>query len=453
MYKQRIVITGMGQISPLGLTREQLWEGLSSGKSGVEALTQLPPDSPVSFGGEAREFVSDIDNYGVLSKDVKKNIRKGQKVMSRETRLGLAAAQRALHDAGFEGPATDDGSVPVDGSHYSPDRSGIYFGSDYQITMPYDFELAVSKCLKDNHEFDFEQWPEKGLPAMNPLWLLIFLPNMPACHVTMYNDMRGASNSITQREASGNMCLEHASHFLDNGDYDMMLCGATGTRLNPMKALQAFKNEKLADSSYVSQPGQASRPFEKNRSGQVLAEGAGCVVLETLAGAQKRGATVQAELLAGASTVASNGQLKGKPAPADVVRRAVKNVLEVVIPRAGLTPKDIDFVVAHGLSDPEIDKGEAQGIADVFGPNGVNVVAPKANFGNLGAGAGIVELIAGIEALQHGTLFPNPNYTTPDEDCPVRIVTQPVPAGNVFINISISPQGQTSATVIKKFEP
>ena len=157
--------------------------------------------------------------------------------------------------------------------------------------------------------------------------------------------------------------------------------------------------------------------------------------------------------MAGASTMASKGQLKGKPAPADVIRRAVKNVLEIVISRAGLTPKDIDFVVAHGLSDPETDKGEAQGIADVFGPNGVNVVAPKANFGNLGAGAGMVELIAGIEALQHGTLFPNPNYTTPDEDCPVRIVTQAVPAGNVFINISISPQGQTSATVIKKFEP
>ena len=126
--------------------------------------------------------------------------------------------------------------------------------------------------------------------------------------------------------------------------------------------------------------------------------------------------------------------------------------MTIVIERAGLKPQDIDFVVAHGLSDPEMDKGEAQGIADVFGPNGVNVVAPKANYGNLGAGAGVVELIAGIEALQHGTLFPNPNYTEPDPECPVKIVTQPVDAGNVFVNISITPQGQASATVIKKFE-
>lgn len=452
MYKQRIVITGMGQISPLGLTREELWEGLISGKSGVETLTQLPPESPVSFGGEAHQFVSDIDNYGVLNKEVKKNIRKGQKVMSRETRMGLAAAQRAMYDAGFEGAATDDGSVPVDAKHYSPDRTGIYFGSDYQISLPSDFELAISKCMDENGEFVYDQWAEKGLPAMNPLWLLIFLPNMPACHITMYNDMRGASNSITQREASGNMCLEHASHFLDNGDFDMMLCGATGTRLNPMKAIQSYQIEKLADASYVSHPEQASRPFDANRTGQVLSEGAGCVVLETLAGAQKRGVEVQAELLAGASTMVVTGHLKGSPAKADAFRKAVKNVLTVVIERAGLTPKDIDFVVAHGLSDPEMDKGEAQGIADVFGPNGINVVTPKANYGNLGAGAGIIELIAGIEALRHGTLFPNPNYTTPDPECPVKIVTQPVPAGKIFVNISMSPQGQASATIIKKFE-
>lgn len=452
MFSQRIVISGMGQISPMGLTLEQLWDGLSSGQSGVETLTQLPPDSPVSFGGEAREFTSDIENYGVLSKDVKKNIRKGQKIMSRETKLGLAAAQRALHSAGFEGPASDDGSVPVDGAHFSPDRSGIYFGSDYQITMPNDFELAVSHCLKENHEFDFDQWAEKGIPAMNPLWLLIFLPNMPACHVTMYNDMRGASNTITQREASGNICIEHASHFLDNGDYDMMLCGATGTRLNPMKAIQAFKNEKLASANYNSNPSQASRPFDAQRSGQVLGEGAGCVVLETLAGAQKRGAAIQAELLAGASSMVACGQLKGKPGKPEAIQKAVKNVLITAIERAGITPQDVDFVVAHGLSDTDTDRGEAQAIADVFGSNGVNVVAPKANFGNLGAGAGIVELISGILALQHGTLFPNPNYAQPDESCPVRMITQPVEAGKIFVNISVSPQGQASCVIIKKYE-
>lgn len=451
MFTERIVVTGMGLVSPLGLTREQLWDGLTAGASGVRPLTQLPPNSPVSFGAEAWEFVSDIDNYGPLSKEVKKNIRKGQKIMSRETRMGLAAAQRALADAGFEGPATDDGSVPVDAAHYSPDKTGIYFGSDYQITMPHDFAFAISSCLSADGKFDFDKWAELGLPKMNPLWLLIFLPNMPSCHITMYNDMRGASNTITQREASGNMCLEHASHLIDEGAYDIMLCGATGTRLSPMKAIQAFKNEPIASSKFEANPDQASRPFDSGRTGQVLGEGAGCIVLETEKNAKSRNAAILAELVSGASSMVARQAPNSTDATEEAIRLAVENVLKLVLERAEMKPSDIDFIVAHGLGEKIQDRAEAQAIKAVFDDYPVKVVAPKANFGNMGAGAGIVELIAGIEAINKGTLFPVRNCENQDPDCPINLVREPVPAGKTFINLSFSPQAQASAVLMRKY--
>ena len=150
---------------------------------------------PVAIAAEARQFQEKIDDFGPLESDVKKALRKGLKMMCRECQMGVAAAQRALADAGFA-----PGSL-------EPERTGVSFGSDYMITLADDFTEGVVECLDERGKFEFARWAGQGLPKMNPLWLLKYLPNMPASHVAIYNNFTGPSNSITLREASANVVV------------------------------------------------------------------------------------------------------------------------------------------------------------------------------------------------------------------------------------------------------
>jgi 3-oxoacyl-[acyl-carrier-protein] synthase II len=430
---RRVVITGIGLVSPLGNEKEAFWEALLGGRSGVGPWNLVAPDAlPVAFGAEARQFRGAIDDFGPLGKDQTKAIRKGLKVMCRECQMGCAAAQKAMADAALTAGSFD------------PERVGIAFGTDHMVTMPEDFSESILTCLDDERQFDFSRWATEGLPKMNPLWLLKYLPNMPACHLAMYNDLRGPNNSMTLREAAANVALVEAFQTIVHDRADVMVVGATGTRIHPIKAIHTSQQEELAVSD--DDPAGACRPFDRGRTGMVLGEGAGAVVLEDLGRAANRGATIYAEVLGGASSSVAGPDRQAYRG------QALRNALQMTLRRTGIAPDEVAFVNAHGLSTRSADAEEAQAIHHVFGErrDPVPVVAPKSHFGNLGAGSGMVELIAGVLALRRRRLFPVLNYETPDPDCPISPVVGDgvIARGGSFVNLSFTPQGQASVALV-----
>lgn len=430
----RIVITGYAAISPLGNDVQQLMEALAEGRSGVRPLKSIPTDAlPMDFGGECTEFTGAIDNFGDLDKPLGRSIRKGLKVMCREIQMAVASAQRAMAHAG----------LTLGG--YDPDRAGVVYGSDYIMTRPEEFTESMQKCIGDG-KFQFDRWADAGIPEIPPLWLLKYLPNMPASHIAIYNDMRGPSNSITLRESSSNVSLAEAFHTIRRGAADLILAGATGTRIHPLRTLHVVLQEELASGNGV--PESACRPFERNRRGMVVGEGAAALVVESLSRAEQRGATIRGEILShGASTVVDRA---GRPDCEHALRNAIKRALE----QAQLTPAEIGHVNAHGIAT-SLDVPEAQAIRAVLGDaaDRIPVAAAKSYFGNLGAGGGAVELIASLLAFENDRLFPTLNYEEPDPDCPVRVNTDPAHSpGNVVLKLSVTPQGQASALLVRRWE-
>jgi 3-oxoacyl-[acyl-carrier-protein] synthase II len=435
---QRVVITGLGVVGPSGLDLETFWQNLISGRSGITELDCLPSGAlPTRFGGQARCFTGDISNFGPLDKALQRSIKKNQKVMCREIEMGVAACQLALYHAGLSDPGVRD-----------PDRFGIVYGSDYILTRPEEYADGVEACLDENHNFDPAQWPMTGRPKVNPLWLLKYLPNMPASHVAIYNDLRGPSNSVTIREASSGASIAEAVSTIRRGAADVMLAGATGSRLEPLRALHFVANEPLA--STRENPAEMSRPYDLTRDGAIIGEGAGALVLESLDRALARGAKIWGEIIAGASS--SVGSAQGTR---DNVRIAIGNVGKRLIERAKERGVELRDGTAHihgcGKSEIEGDASEAAGIRDAFGDANLPVTAAKSYFGSLGAGSGSIEIIASCLALEHDQLFPVLNTQNPDPRCPIRLAQPSDPPGSAFAHLAYSSQGQACGIVVQKF--
>ena len=432
---RRVVVTGMGVVCPLGLTLESLWQGLTSGRSAVGPLRLFPPDGlPLRHAAEAREFTGEIENFGPLDGERKKAIRKGLKVMCRESQMAVAAAQRALHDSGI----TPD--------QHRPERFGCVFGSDYMLTLPEDFTAAVAACRSAAGGFAFDHWATEGMPRLNPLWLLKYLPNMPASHIAIYNDLRGPSNSVTVREASGHLAIGEATMTIQRGAADAMLAGATGTRVHPMKTVHALQSEQVALGD--DDPTRWSRPFDRNRRGMVLGEGAAVIVLEELEHARARGARVYGEVVGHAARQSSDVSGVG------LRRQAVALAMRGALAMAGAAADRIGHVHAHGLSTVTGDREEAAALGDVLGEAATRLptVAAKSHFGNLGAGSGMVECIASILALRQRHLFPLLNHESPDPECPIRPARGGDAAGEAFLSSAVTPQGQAGSVVIRGWD-
>jgi 3-oxoacyl-[acyl-carrier-protein] synthase II len=430
---RRVVITGVGVVTPLGNDPDKLVSGLRARASGIAPLNLVPQGVlSVNHGAEASEFTGDISDYGPMDKKLQRTIRKGSKVMCREIEMGVAVAQMALHDAGLEADARD------------PDRTGVVYGCDYIMSLPQEFESGIAKCIDPDGEFDFGCWGERGKPEVNPLWLLKYLPNMPASHIAIYNDLRGPNNSITVREASPGAALAEAFSTIARGHADVLVVGSTGSRIHPLRSLHADMQETLAPDQ--PDPATMSRPFSATREGSVLGEGAGAMVCETLEHAQARGATILGEVVGYGSSAVG-------PAFGDTfIQTAIANVL-----RAALSDEPhskIGHLHAHGLGTIQSDAQEAAAIKAVFGDRDQQppVTTAKGHLGNLGAGGGMVEMIASLKTLG-GTLFPILNCESPAADCPINAcVDDATPAGSQFINVNITPQGQASAIRIRLFE-
>ena len=431
---RRVVITGMGLISPLGSNQEAVWDALLAGRSGVQSLSCLPGgELDISCAGEARDFTGEIANFGALGKEQVRTIRKGLKVMCREIQMGVAAAQLALQDAQLKL------------GDYDVDRAGVIFGSDYIMTGPEEFTEGVRNCMTPDGQFDFARWATDGMPKVTPLWLLKYLPNMPASHVAIYNDLRGPNNSITLREAAALLAVGEAYCTIVRGHADVMVAGATGTRLHPLRTVHAAMQEECARGA--GEPSKMCRPFDLHRSGMVLGEGAGAIVVEDLERARSRGVPVLAEIVGFGSSAAAH------PTTGANLRQALQNVIEQALSKAGIQPDQLGHYHAHGLATRDCDQQEAAAVQAVFGSRSqpLPVTAAKSYMGNVGAAGGMIELITSVLALQHGQLFPILNYETPDPSCPIHAVRScSEVAGDSFVKASVTPQGQASAIAVRR---
>jgi 3-oxoacyl-[acyl-carrier-protein] synthase II len=388
---REIVITGLGVVSPIGIGGEAFWNSLCEGRSGVRRLEVFNgSDLPPAIGADVSDF------------DPKQYVRprKSLKVMSRDIQLAFAAADLACAQASLE-------SHPID-----PERLGIVFGADMIACDLSEMIDAFRGCIVEGR-FDFDRWGEQSMAQMFPLWMLKYLPNMPACHVGIALDARGPNNSLTLGEVSSLAAIAEAVRVIERGQADAMVAGGASSRVHPTiwAYRSAFHLSKRTDD-----PAAACRPFDLARDGMIHGEGAGTFVLEERRSAEARGATILARVLGFATTFeprAAGKELRGK-----AIRASITQALR----SAGLQPDQVGHVNANGLSTALDDRLEAQAIRDTLGD--VPVTAPKSFFGNLGAGTGAVEMVASVLAFQHGLVPFTLNYEQADPDCPVNVIRQ-----------------------------
>jgi 3-oxoacyl-[acyl-carrier-protein] synthase II len=410
------VLTGAGVVSPIGVGTDAFWDSLLARQGGIRALGwNGAAELTIPIGGAVRQFEP--------SRYVRP--RKNLKVMGREIQLAVAAAEMACVEAKIAGGAVD------------PERLGVVFGADTMITDLDDMISAYRVCKIDG-EFSFDAWGDRALAELFPLWMLKYLPNMPACHIGIAHDARGPNNSHTLGDVSSLTAVAEAARVIERGQADMMIAGGVSSKVHPLTITRFFACQMSRRSS---EPEAACRPFDADRDGMVLGEGSAAFVLESRQAAEARGATPIARLLACAGTFAPQQSPAGL---GGAIRRAIADALEA----AHLKPADVGHVNAHGMSTTEDDQIEAHAIRDVLGD--VPVTAPKSYFGNLGAGGGAVEMMASVLALRNGLVPPTLNYQRPDPACPVRVVHgEPMPANRpvaVLLNHSLA--GQAVAAIL-----
>ncbi len=413
-----VVITGVGVVSPIGIGRTPYWESLNAGRSGVQVLPALADlDVPVRIGApvsdfQARQYVKP---------------RKALKVMSREIQLGFSASALAVEDA------------QLDIDQVDPDRFGVVYGSEMLYCEPEELLPVYKRCMVDG-KFDFSRWGEASMAEMYPLWMLMYLPNMTACHIGISHDARGPNNTICLGDASGLLALIEAVRIIARGRVDVMLAGATSSRIStPPMVYRGMLNLSRRNDD----PTKASRPFDADRDGLVNGEGAGAIVLESEQHARRRGATILATL---AGWDVRFGALEIPGAHEDAIVHSINGALQ----QAELDASEVDHVNAHATGTLEGDALEARAIRRALAD--VPVTALKSYFGHLGPASGVIELITSILALQSGHVPMTLNYETPDPQCPVAVIRDAphkVRHPNA-VALSQSTTGQSAAVVIAK---
>ena len=416
---REVVITGVGTTSPIGIGYQAFAQSLAAGTSGVRRLPIFDTDEfPIRIGAQVVDF--DPKQYVTP--------RKSLKVMSRTIQLAFASAQMATQQAGIAVPEV------------SPDRFGVVFGADMIHIEADELENAFRGCIEEQ-QFDYARWDERAISEMYPLWMLKYLPNMPACHVAIAQDARGPNNTIVLGEASSLLAIAEGMRVIERDQADVMIVGGTGSRIHPMS--WSFRDNCLHSPRH-DDPADTSRPFDTRRDGMVYGEGAAAFVLERREHAEARGAKVLAHIAGFAS--AFEACTPGRPFEGTAIRAAIRQSLR----EAQLDSADLGHVNAHGLSTVDHDRAEAQAIRDTVGST--PVTAPKSFFGNLGASTGAVEMIASLVAFETGEVPFTLNYRDPDPACPIDVVGDKARAGRPksALVLNQTSMGQSVAMVLRR---
>ncbi len=425
---KRVVVTGMGVFSPVGIGKEAFWNGLSNGHSGIGPITLFDTTGfGVHFGGEVKDFHPQtyIEQ------------RKSLKVMARDIQLAVAAAKLAVDDSKLDTKAIE------------PWRFGCSLGAGLISTSIEELGPAVRNSTDQNGEFDIHRFGSEGMNTLFPLWLLKYLPNMLACHISINYNAQGPNNTITTACCASTQAIGEAFRVIQRDGADIMLAGGSDSKINPLSFLRYELLNVLTHNGV--DPTKASRPFERDRDGFVVGEGSGIVVLEDLEHAQRRGATIYAELVGYGTACEGSGILE-----MNEKARGLVHSMREALSESGLNPAQIDYINANGLSDLKKDRLETLAIKEVFGSHAkeLAVSSIKSMIGHLGAGAGVVEFISSIMSLGSGIIPPTINYDNPDPECDLDYVpnTARQKSMKAVLTNSFGFGGQSACLALKKWE-
>lgn len=432
---RRVVVTGIGVISPIGIGTKAFWENLTAGVSGVRRIASYDPSGfPSQIGGEVPAYK--INDY------VPKSYRKATKVMARDIELAVVAADDAFKDSGLKSKAY------ADPPGITPERFGCNIGAGLiSVDLAELTEaLHVARSKDDPSKLDLGRWGNEGMQQLTPLWLLKYLPNMLACHVTIVHGLKGPSNTITCADASSHLAIGEAFRTVQRGDADLAICGGAETKIVPMALMRQVLLKRVS-TAHNDAPDQAVRPFDAAATGTAVAEGGGLLILEDYEHAKARGAKIYCELVGfGAS------QDTYSVTDPDPTGHSYGKAIQKALAEANLPPTTVDALVPCGLGIASHDRAELAGLHTVFGAGLSRVpLSPiKAQTGNLAAGSGVDAATAAL-AVHHGVIPPARNTVDVIDGLKLNVSRE---SRNADVNVSVSSVyslgGQNAALVFRK---
>lgn len=408
---KRVVITGLGALSPVGNNVDEMWESVTTGKSGIDFVTKVDKDLfPAKVAAEVKNFDP------TLYMD-KKDARK----MDPFTQYAVAAAKMAVEDA----------NLTI--NEANAERVGVWIGSG----------IGGMKTWEDQHT----KFMEKGAKRVSPFFVPMMIPDMAAGQVSIQLGAKGINSCSVTACASGANSIGDAFKAIQRGDADIMISGGTEAPISDM-AFAGFSSSKALSTN--EDPQKASRPFDKNRNGFVMGEGAGILILESLESALQRDATIYGEIVGYGAT----GDAYHITAPAENGEGATR-AMQIALKDANLEPSEVQYVNAHGTSTDLNDKYETQAIKAVFGHHASDLAisSTKSMTGHLLGAAGGIEAVISIKAIQDSIIPPTINYETPDPDCDLDYVPNEARKQTVdaVVSNSLGFGGHNVALVFKKF--
>ena len=412
MNGHRVVVTGLGVVTPIGLGHEEFWGGLVEGRNGVSRVTHFDPTDFRSH------MAAEVNNFNAEDWIDEKSVGR----MDRFVHFALASSLMAFKDAGLN-------TYPFDGN-----RAGVIIGSGIGGA------LTIQKGYFSLHE--------KGPKSLSPFFVSKSLINMAACMVSITHGLRGPLSAPCVACSTGANAIGDAFRILERGDADIMLAGGTEASVNPLPFGGFCAARSMSKRNDCVE--KASRPFDKNRDGFVMGEGSGIVVLERLEHALGRNAQIYAEIV-GYGNTADAFHLTAPEPGGDGMVRAMKAALR----DANIDPREVGYINAHGTSTVLNDKIESAAVIKVFGAHGkhLKISSIKSMIGHLLAAAGAVEFVATVMSIHTGKLPPTINYEEPDPECPLDYVTNGVEsiALEVALNNSFGFGGGNACLVVRRY--
>jgi beta-ketoacyl-acyl-carrier-protein synthase II len=397
MTNQRVVVTGLGAITSLGIL-DDFWKRLLAGKSGIREIQSFDASTmKTQIAGEVPDF--DPSDYEIHPKNARR--------MSRASLLALAAAKMAMADAKLTQEYVQENS----------ERSGVAIG-----TANAGFELLLQSSL------DYRLKGRRIIPTA----LINGLPNMPSHYVSAYSGAEGPFYTVSATCASGTQAIGVALDQIRSGRADLMLTGGVDTLIHP-DVMMAFETMTVLASKYIHEPAHASRPFDAERDGFVMGEGCGVLILESLEHAQARSARIYTEVLGHATSSDA-----GHSAAPDAEGKGAANVMGWALKDAGCAPEEVGYINAHGTGTIANDVVETKAIKRVFGERAyhIPISSTKSMIGHCMGGSGALEAMACVKSLVEGNLHPTINLETPDPDCDLDYV--PNQAREVEFQVALS---------------
>jgi len=414
MMKHRVVVTGMGAITPLGSDINTLWNNLIDGKSGVSNVTLFDASElPTKIAAEVKDFNPEdyID-------------RREARRMDRFVQFGVAASMRALEDA----------QITI-GTNVDAERTGVIVGSG----------IGGLGTWEDQHTILLEKGPKR----VSPFFIPMMIANMASGHISMLTGAKGPNTTVVTACATGSNAIGDSFRIIERGDADVMICGGAEAtvRMVGMAGFCALR----AMSTRNDEPERASRPFDVDRDGFVMGEGSGVLILESLEHALQRGARIYAEVIGYGMSADAHHMTDPAPGGEGAVR-----CMRTAIKDAGIELQDIDYINAHGTSTPVGDKSEIAAIKTVFGDYApqVKVSSTKSMTGHLLGAAGGIEAIISALTIQHGMIPPTINVDSQDPECDLDVV--PNVARQVEVRTAMSNSfgfgGHNATLILRRYE-